>query len=88
MPFVSLSTVVIVIQGMKVLKLSGHSKFDYLVLLLQSLKEWRIPPNFLIYVLDCTAQTTKIMKTNDIPFKSPIKLQQEMKKNLEFSKVF
>ena len=27
------------------------------------------------------------MKTNDIPFKSPIKLQQEMKKKFEFSKI-
>ena len=49
---------------------------------IQSLKEWWIPPNFLIYVLVCTAQTTKSMKTNDIPFKSPIKLQQEIKKKI------
>ena len=35
-------------------------------------------PNFLIYVLVCTTQTTKSIKTNDIPLKSPIKLQQEM----------
>ncbi len=27
------------------------------------------------------------MKTNDIPLKSPIKLQQEMQKKLEFSKI-
>ena len=53
----------------------------------QSLKEWCIPPNFLIYVLVCTAQSTKSMKTNDIPLKSPIKLQQEFKKQLEFSKI-
>ena len=31
-------------------------------------------------VLVCTAQTNKSMKTNDIPLKSPIKLQQEMQK--------
>ena len=37
-------------------------------------------PDFLIYVLVCTAQTNKSMKTNDKPLKSPIKLQQEMQK--------
>ena len=43
--------------------------------------------HFLIYVLVCTAQTTKSMKTNDIPMKSPIEFQQEMqKKNLNFPK--
>ena len=50
--------------------------FDHL----QLLKEWCIPLDFLIYGLVCTAQSTKSMKTNDIPLKSPIKLQQEMKK--------
>ena len=30
----------------------------------------------------CTAQTTKIIKTNDIPLKSPIKLQKEMQKKI------
>ena len=45
------------------------------------------PPDFLIYVVVCTAQTTKSMKPNDIPFKNPKKLQQEMqKKILNFSK--
>ena len=39
-------------------------------------------PDFLIYVLVCTAQSTKSMKTNDIPLKSPIKLQQEMQKKI------
>merc|ERR1712016_531294 len=44
-------------------------------------------PNFLIYVLVCTAQSNKSMTTNDIPLKSPIKVQQEMqKKNLNFPK--
>ena len=44
-------------------------------------------PDFLIYVLVCTAQSTKSMKTNDIPLKSPIKLQKEMpKKILNFPK--
>ena len=38
------------------------------------------PFDFWIYVLVCTAQTTKGMKTNDIPLKSPLKLQQEMQK--------
>ena len=38
------------------------------------------PSDFLIYVLVCTAQTTKSMKTNDIPSKSPTKFQQEMQK--------
>ena len=41
-------------------------KFD--ISFVQSLKEWCIPPDFLIYVLVCTAQSTKSMKTNDIPF--------------------
>ena len=50
---------------------------------IQSLKEWCIPPYFFIYVLVCTAQSTKQMK----PLKSPIKLPQEMqKKNLNFPK--
>ena len=40
------------------------------------------PPNFLIYVLVCTAQSTKSMKTNDIPLESSIKLQQEMQKKI------
>ena len=38
------------------------------------------PLDFLIYVLVCTAQTIKSMKTNDIPLKSPKKLQQQMQK--------
>ena len=37
-------------------------------------------PNFLIYALVYTAQSTMSMKTNDIPLESPIKLQQEMQK--------
>ena len=49
---------------------------------LQSLKEWCIPPNFLTYVLVCTAQSSKSMKTNDTPLESPIKLQQEMQKKI------
>ena len=49
--------------------------------------DYYIPPDFLIYVLVCTAQTTKSMKTNDIPLKNPIKLQQEMQKNFEFSQI-
>ena len=49
---------------------------------LQSLKEWCIPPDFLIYVLVCTAQSTKCMKINYIPLKSPMKLQQEMQKKI------
>ena len=36
---------------------------------LQSLKEWCIPPDFLIHVLVCTPQSTKSMKTNNIPLK-------------------
>ena len=53
----------------------------------QSLKEWCIPRDLLIYVLVCTAQSTNSMKTNDIPLKSPIKLQQEMEKKIwNFSK--
>ena len=55
---------------------------EILVWYLQSLKEWYIPPDFFIYVLVCTAQTNKSMKTNDIPLKSPIKLQQEMQKKI------
>ena len=39
-------------------------------------------PDFLIYGLVCTAQSTKSMKTNDIPLKSPIKLQQELQKKI------
>ena len=35
---------------------------------------------FFIYILVCTAQTTKSMQTNDIPLKSPIKVQEEMQK--------
>ena len=40
------------------------------------------PSNFLIYVLVCTAQTTESVKTNNIPLKSPLKLQQEMQKKI------
>ena len=47
---------------------------------LQSVADYCTPSDFLIYVLVCTAQATKSMKTNDIPLKSPIKLQQEMQK--------
>ena len=39
-------------------------------------------PAFLIYVLVCTAQTITTMKINNIPLKSPKKLQQEMKKKI------
>ena len=57
----------------------------------QQLQLWKkgyTTPDILIYVLVCTAKTTKSLKTNDIPLKSPIKLQQEMKKNVfEFSKI-
>ena len=49
---------------------------------IQSWKKGYTSPDFLIYVLACTAQTTKSMKTNDIPLKSPIKLQQEMQKKI------
>ena len=52
--------------------------------LLQLGADYCTPSDFLIYVLVFTAQTTKSMKTNDIPLKSPIKLQQEMQK--KFSK--
>ena len=56
-------------------------------MILQSWKKGYTSPDFLIYVLACTAQTTKSMKTNDIPLKSPIKLQKEMaKKILNFPK--
>ena len=55
--------------------------------LLQLGADYCTPSDFLIYVLVFTAQTTKSMKTNDIPLKSPIKLQQEMQKNfLDFPK--
>ena len=40
------------------------------------------PFDFWIYVLVSTAQTTKGMKTNNTPLKSPIKLQQEMQKKI------
>ena len=40
------------------------------------------PSDFMIYVLVCTAQTTKSMKTNNIPLESPIKLQEEMQKKI------
>ena len=43
-------------------------------------------PNFLIYVLVCKAQTTKSMKTKDMPLKSPVKLQQIRGKILNFTK--
>ena len=45
-------------------------------------KKGYTPPDFLIYVLSCTAHTTKSKKTNDIPLESPIKLQlqEEMQK--------
>ena len=42
--------------------------------------DYYIPPDFLISVFVCTAQTNKNMKITDIPLKSPIKLQQEMQK--------
>ena len=57
---------------------SGNNVLDYL----QWGPDYYIPPDFLIYFLVCTAQTTKSMKTNDIPLKSPIKLQQEMQKEI------
>ena len=54
---------------------------------IQSPKKGYTPLDFLICVLVCTAQTSKSMKTNDIPLKSPIKLQQEMQtKILNFPK--
>ena len=46
------------------------------------MKDYCTPSDFLIYVLVGTDQTTKSMKTNDIPLKSPIKLQQEMQKKI------
>ena len=52
------------------------------LLYVQLPKEWCIPPNFLIYVLVCTVQSTKSMKINDMPLKTPIKLQQEMQKKI------
>merc|ERR1711905_80106 len=54
----------------------------HLLLKVQSLKEWWIPPDFLIYVLVCIVQSTKNTKTNDIPLKSPRKLQKEMQKKI------
>ena len=54
---------------------------------IQSWKKGYTSPDFWIYVLACTAQTTKSMKSNDIPLKSPIELQKEMaKKILNFPK--
>ena len=55
--------------------------------MLQCLKKQKAHPGFLIYVLVCTAQITKSMKTNNIQLKSPIKIQQEMQKKFEFSKI-
>ena len=49
---------------------------------IQSPKKGYTSPDFLIYILVCTAQITKSMKTNNIPLKSPIKLQQEMQKKI------
>ena len=54
---------------------------------LQSWKKGYTSPDFLIYDLACTAQTTKSMKTNDIKLKSPIRLQKEKAKKFEFSKI-
>ena len=51
-------------------------------IILQWGPDYCTPFDFWIYVLVSTAQTTKGMKTNDIPFKSPIKLQQEMQKKI------
>ena len=56
------------------------SQLSYEVYNIQSRKKGYTSPEFLIYVLACTAQTTKSMKTNDIPLKSPIKLQKEIPK--------
>ena len=54
---------------------------------IQSPKKGYTPPDFLIYVLVCTGQTTKSMKTNDTPLKSPIKIAtRNAKKNLNFPK--
>ena len=50
--------------------------------IVQSPNKGYTPPDFLTYVLVGTAQTIKSMKTNNIPLKSPIKLQQEMKKKI------
>ena len=44
--------------------------------------DYYIPPDFLSYVLVCRAQSNKSMKTNNIPLKSLIKLQQEMQKKI------
>ena len=54
---------------------------------IQCLKKQKAHADFLTYVLVCTAQTTKSMKTNNIPLKTPIKLQQEMKKKIELTKI-
>ena len=54
--------------------------FAFLVAIIHWRTDITIQADFMIRVLACTAQTTKSMKTNDTPFKSPIKLQQEMKK--------
>ena len=51
---------------------------------IQSPKKGYTPPDFLIYVLSCTSHTTKSMKRNDIPMEGPIKLQDEIKKKLNF----
>ena len=45
-------------------------------------------PNFLIYVLVCTAQNTYSMKTNNIPLKSPTKwLPEFFEKNTDLALV-
>ena len=49
---------------------------------IQLCADYCTPSDFLIYVLVCTAQSTKSMKTNDIPLKSPMKLQQEMQEKI------
>ena len=54
--------------------------YDSLNLVLQWGPDYYITSNFQIYVLVCAAQITKSMTTNNIPLKSPIKLQKEMQK--------
>ncbi len=54
---------------------------------IQSWKKGYTSPDFLIYVLICTAQNIGSIKTNNIPLKSPINVQQEKQdKSLNFPK--
>ena len=56
--------------------------------MVQSLQESYISPDFLIYVLVCTAQANKSMKTNEYTIEKPYKIAtRNAKKNFEFSKI-